>query len=194
MSSKGKNRKLKTAALVFLMGAGATFASAQTTPTTAPTTAPTVQTQQITTAVKDTDIKAVPAAVSKEEARLKKFLDANGGYKDKFGGYYDPKAGTYTDEKGGVIDNWGGYTYKDGSYKSKFGDYWDAPTSTFKLSNGEELKSEGTSSTDAINALRTTVEQAGGYDKDWVVKAMMDQIGKEHPLTPAKPVKPAKPK
>src|SRR5512144_2520284 len=100
MLSSSKNRKLKAvAAFVFLMVAGVHFASAQATK---------------------------PAAVSSEEARLRTFLDKNGGYKDKLGGYYDLNAGTYTDEVGGVVDNWMGYTYKDGSYKSKFGDFWDA--------------------------------------------------------------------
>ena len=122
-----------------------------------------------------------PPLTATEEGRLRQYLDKNGGYRDSYGGYYDPKTDTYTDEKGGLVDNWGGYTYKDGSYKSRFGDYWDAPTKTFKLSNGETLKSPQTSNADAIVALRQTVEENGGYDKNFVKKAMLGTIQKEHP-------------
>jgi hypothetical protein len=185
MSFNWKSKKLRVAALVFLMGTGATFASAQTT--TPPT--PPAQTTQI----KTVDIKATPAAQDPEEARLKKFLDRDGGYKDKHGGYYNPKAGTYTDEDGGVVDNWAGYTYKNGDYKSKAGDFWEAATKTFKLANGEVLKSEDTSNEDAIAVLRQTVEESGGYDKDRITKSMMAQIKIEHPLVPpAAPKKPNK--
>jgi len=116
-----------------------------------------------------------------EIARLMKFVDKNGGYRDSYGGYYDPKTDTYTDEKGGVLDKWEGYTYKDGSYKSKFGDYWDAPTKTIKLANGEVVKSPETSNADAITVLRQSVEENGRYDKDFIKKAMLGQIAKDHP-------------
>jgi hypothetical protein len=184
MSFNWKNRKLRVAALVFLMGTGASFASAQTT---APTTPP-AQTPQVTK-----DIKAIPAAQDQqEEARLKKYLDKNGGYKDNEGGYYDPKAGTYTDKEGGIVDNWQGYTYKDGSYKAATGDYWDAPTKTFQLANGEDLKSEETTNEEAIQTLRETAAEAGKYNKDGIQTAMMARIRMEHPLVPATPKKPTK--
>lgn len=163
MSSWWKNRKVGAAALVVLIGAGIHFASAQTSgpANTSKTT-----------------------SVASEEARLRKFLDKNGGYRDEFGGYYDSTTNTYTDEKGGILDNWEGYTYKDGSYKSKLGDYWDAPTATFKLANREVVPSKGTSSADAIHVLRGAVEEAGKFDKNFIRKAMLGQIGKEHPLPP----------
>lgn len=177
MSSKWKNRKLKVAAaLVFLMAPGlGSIASAQT---------PTPPAQVIN--VNDSkDVKATPAATSDDDARLAKFLDKKGGYKDKTGGYYDPKAGTYTDSKGGVVDNWGGYTYTDGSYKSKMGDYYDASTKTFTLSSGEKVAlPKETTNDDARGALRGSVEDNGGYDKDFVRKSMMVQIKAEHPASP----------
>ena len=181
MSFNGKNQKLRVAALAFLMGPGATFAPAQTTK---PPTPP-AQTAQVTK-----DIKAVPAAQDKEEARLKTFLDKNGGYKDNEGGYYNPKAGTYTDKEGGIVDSWQGYTYKDGSYKAATGDYWDAPTKTFKLANGEALKSEETTNPEAIQTLRETAAEAGKYHKDGMQTAMMARIKMEHPLVPVTPKKP----
>lgn len=114
------------------------------------------------------------------DPRLKPYLDKDGGYKDHFGGYFNPTAGTYTDEKGGVLDNWGGYTYKDGSYKSKTGDYWDAATNTFKLADGEVVKLPATNE-QAIKVLRETVEENGAYDKNYILKAMIAAIEKEHP-------------
>src|SRR5215813_15359535 len=81
-------------------------------------------------------LASAQTAVTDEDAWIKKYLDANGGYRDSEGGYFSPKAGTYTDKEGGVVDNWAGYTYKDGSYKSKLGDFYDAPTKTYKLSDG----------------------------------------------------------
>lgn len=122
-----------------------------------------------------------------ELRRLKPFLDKNGGYKDKDGGYFNLKAGTYTDEEGGVVDNWGGYTYKDGSYKSKSGDYWEAATKTFKLANGEILKSDETTSAEAIKLLRETVEESGGYDKNLVLRSLIVTIKREHPNTTTAP-------
>jgi hypothetical protein len=160
------------------MGTGATIASAQTT---TPTT-PSARTTQITTV----DSKVV-AALDKEEAMLKKYLDTNGGYKDNEGGYYDPKAGTYTDQDGGIVDNWQGYTYKDGSYKAATGDYWDAPSKSFKLANGEELKSEETTNAEAVQTLRETAVEAGKYNKDGIQTAMMARIKAEHPLMPVTP-------
>ena len=126
-------------------------------------------------------VAAFSPAIAAEEARLMKFVDANGGYRDSYGGYYDPKNSTYTDEKGGILDSWEGYTYKDGSYKSKFGDYWDAPTKTIKLASGEVVKSPGTSNADAITVMRQSVEENGGYDKEFIKKAMLGQIAKDHP-------------
>jgi hypothetical protein len=123
-------------------------------------------------------------ATDVEIARLMKFVDKNGGYRDSYGGYYDPNANTYTDEKGGVLDKWGGYTYTDGSYKSKFGDYWDAPTKAFKLASGEVVKSPETSNADAITVMRQSVEENGGYDKDFLKKAMLGQIARDHPAGP----------
>jgi hypothetical protein len=157
-----------TAALIFLM---ATSVSAQTGRTkTQPATA---------------NDKA-STATDNEEARLKQFIDKDGGYRDNEGGYYNPKAGTYTDAEGGIVDNWSGYTYKDGSYKSKIGDYWDEPKKTFMLANGETLKSDGTTSAEAIKILRESVEEQGGYDKNMIQGTMMARIKFEHPLTPAK--------
>jgi hypothetical protein len=121
-----------------------------------------------------------------DDARLKQYIDKNGGYKDKSGGYYNPKAGTYTDETGGIVDNWGGYTYTDGSYKSKLGDFWEAPTHTFKLADGRVAKST-VSSAEAIKALRENVAANGGYDKDFIQRSMMQAIRNEHRLNPAKP-------
>lgn len=180
MSFNRKSRKLRAAAaVVLLMGTGAHCEAAQTTTQSS-------QKQQAA------PVKALPASVD-EEARLKQYLDKDGRYKDSFGGHYDPKAGTYTDEKGGILDNWVGYTYKDGSYKSKLGDYWDAPTHTFKLANGETLKADSTTSADAIKVLRDSVEENGGYDKDFIRKAMMGQIGREHPPGPPSADGPRKP-
>lgn len=184
MSFNWKNKKLRVAALVFLMGTGATLASAQTTQPTPPP----AQTTQVTTI----DINATPAAQDPEEARLKKFLDKDGGYKDKLGGYYNPTAGTYTDADGGVVDNWQGYTYKNGNYKSKIGDFWEASTKTFKLTTGENIKSEETTTAEAIDLLRETVAEQGGFDKDYIRKTMMTQVKLEHPLVP--PATPKKPK
>lgn len=121
--------------------------------------------------------------VAMETARLKPYLDKDGGYKDKDGGYYNPKAGTYTDKEGGVVDNWKGYTYKDGSYKSGLGDFWDAKTKTFKLTTGEVMKSNDTTSEEAIKMLRETVEEQHGDDKYFTVKSMIQAIKNEHPET-----------
>ena len=129
--------------------------------------------------------KAQPPTVP-IDPRLRAYLDAKGGYKDHSGGYYDPKAGTYTDEEGGIVDNWGGYTYKDGSYKSKFGDFWDGPSHTFKLADGRVKQVSDLSSADAIKLLRQNVEENGGYDKDFIVKGMIQAITNEHPLGAAK--------
>ena len=118
-----------------------------------------------------------------EKARVKQYLDKEGGYKDNEGGYYNPKAGTYTDKEGGVVDNWQGYTYKDGSYKSGLGDFWDAKTKTFKLTSGETLKSNDTTSEDAITVLRQSVEEQKRYDKNLSVKSMIARIKMEHPTT-----------
>ena len=123
------------------------------------------------------------SAAGSEEARLRQFIDKNGGYKDKRGGYYDPNAGTYTDEVGGVVDNWQGYTYNNGDYKAKTGDFWQAATKTFKLANGEVMKSAETSNKDAIAVLRETVEENGGFDKDFMRKSMLAAITKEHPAS-----------
>jgi hypothetical protein len=178
MSFNWKDRKPRVAAVAFLMGTSATVASAQTT---APTT-PLAQTQQVTPG-----IKAVSAAQDKEEARLKKYLDKNGGFKDNEGGYYDPRAGAYTDKVGGIVDNWQGYTYKDGSYKAATGDYWDGPTKTFKLANGEDLKTDDTTNEEAIQTLREAAAEAGKYNKDGIRSAMIARIKMEHPLVPVTP-------
>ena len=135
--------------LVVALTALAHFASAQAAPQRTTSVAGTVQ--------NPTDI---------EIARLMKFVDKNGGYRDSHGGYYDPKAGTYTDKDGGVVDNWQSYTYKNGDYKAKTGDFWEAATKTFKLANGEVMRSPQTSNADAITVLRQTVQENGGYDKD----------------------------
>ena len=178
MASKWKHRRLKVAAaLVFLVGPGIGIASAQTT-------APTAQVIQADTTK---EIKATPAAFSDDEARLKKFLDKDGGYKTRDGGYYDPKAGTYTDKDGLVADNWGGVTYKDGSYKTQYGDYYDAPTKTYKLADGTVTKVENLSAADAIKALRDNVEANGGYDKNTTLKSMYARIRIDHPAKPADP-------
>ena len=171
MTFHWKSKKFSSiVALIFLMATSVQLASAQTGKT-----------------------KAQPAANDKaagatenEEARLKQFLDKDGGYKDNKGGYYNPKAGTYTDEYGGIVDNWSGYTYKSGSYKSRIGDFWNAPKKAFELTTGEKLKSDDTTSAEAITLLRETVEEQGGYDKDYIRKSMMAQIKLEHPLTPVK--------
>jgi hypothetical protein len=120
-------------------------------------------------------------ATGAETARLMKFVDKNGGYRDRFGGYYNPRAGTYTDKIGGVVDNWQGYRYNNGDYKAKTGDFWETATKTFKLANGEVMRSAGTSNGDAITVLRQTVEENGGFDKDFVRKSMLAQIAKDHP-------------
>ena len=115
------------------------------------------------------------------QAILSLWLDKNGGYRDEHGGYYNPKAETYTDEKGGQVDNWQGYTYKDGSYKTRYGDYYDAPKREFQLSNGEVEKLPAEySNADAIKVLRESVAEHGGFDKDFVRKAMFETILKEH--------------
>jgi hypothetical protein len=116
-----------------------------------------------------------------EEARLMKFVDANGGYRDRDGGYFDPRAGTYSDTSGGFVDNWQGYTYKDGSYKTTHGDYWDARTKTYKLADGTVTPRPGLSNADAIKAFRKNVEDNGGYDKDWIRNGMLATIQREHP-------------
>ena len=121
-----------------------------------------------------------------EAARLKQYLDKNGGYRDNVGGYYNPKAGIYTDAQGGIVDEWSGYTYRDGSYKSKVGDYWDEPKKTFMLASGENLKSKDTTSAEAIRVLRENVAERGGYEKGMIQGTMMARIKMEHPLTPAK--------
>ena len=172
MTFHWKSRRFSTAAaLIFLMATSAQLASAQTGRTKAQPGA--------------ANDKA-SAATENEDARLKQFIDKDGGYRDNEGGYYNPKAGTYTDAKGGIVDNWSGYTYKDGSYKSKIGDYWDAPKKTFMLANGETLKSDDTTSAEAIKILRESVEEHGGYYKDGIRTAMMARIKLEHPLTPSK--------
>ncbi|MEP6912818.1 MAG: hypothetical protein ABI923_08695 [bacterium] len=123
------------------------------------------------------------STLEKRLETFKQLLDKDGGYRDQVGGYYNPKAGTHTDKKGGVVDNWGGYTYKDGS-KSKIGDYYDAPTRTVHLSSGEKVKlPPQNNGADAIRALKQTVTENGGYDKDFIVKGMIEQLQKEHPRT-----------
>jgi hypothetical protein len=61
--------------LVFVLGAGAHFVGAQASGARASATR---------------DIS--DAATDAEVARLMKFVDKNGGYRDSYGGYYDPKA------------------------------------------------------------------------------------------------------
>ena len=168
MSFTLKIGKLTLLALISLVGTGISFASAQTS-------APDAK-----------NSKSVPATQD-EDARLKKYLDKDGGYKTKNGGYYNPKAGTYTDKDGLVADNWGGVTYTDGSYKSKLGDYYDAPTKTFKLSDGSVTKVPYLTPAEAIKSLRDNVEANGGYDKVATVKSMMMRIKLDHPLVPVKP-------
>ena len=132
--------------------------------------------------------KPVPMSAAEEDALVKPFLDKNGGYKDRHGGYFNPKAQIYTDEKGGVLDNWGGYTYKDGSYKSRYGDYFDGPKREFQLSNGEVMKlPAGSTNAEAIKVLRETVAENGGFDKDFIRKAMVGTIAEEHHLGGATP-------
>ena len=152
----------------------------------------TLQTVDKTQAQKLYDLinKATPASVpADDEARLKKFLDKDGGYKTKTSGYFNPKEGTYTDQDGGVVDNWRGYTYKDGSYKTQFGDYYDAPTKTYKLADGTVAKVENLTAADAIKALRDNVEANDGYDKDFILKSMYEQIRLDHPAKPPAPPK-----
>lgn len=127
--------------------------------------------------------KMAPLSAS-EQARLSRFVDKDGGYRDKAGGYFNPKAGTYADAKGGVVDNWQGYTYADGSYKSAVGDYFDAPKNRVSLANGETVDPKGAAPAEVIRALRETVEENGGYDKEYIRKGMMDEIAREHPLRP----------
>jgi len=168
-----KSRKFgPVAGLIFLLATSAQLASAQTDKTKTPE----ARADAILT-----------LRIEMELARLKPFLDKDGGYKDKEGGYFNPKAGTYTDKEGGVVDNWSGYTYKNGNYKSKLGDFWEASTKTFKLTTGEILKSVETTTAEAIKVLRETVEEQGGYDKNYVVKSMIFTIKKEHPNTPTAP-------
>jgi hypothetical protein len=155
--------------LILLMVTSAQLASAQTDRTKTPDARP----DAIST-----------LKIEMEFARLKPFLDKNGGYKDKEGGYFNPKAGTYTDAEGGVVDNWSGYTYNDGSYKSETGDFWDAPTKSFKLTTGEILKSDETTSAEAIKLMRETVEESGRYDKNYMLKSMIVTIKREHPDPP----------
>jgi len=80
MSFSRMDGKLRAAAvLAFIMiCADAHLASAQAGK---PTAGPTVGTKP-------------HSAAGSEEARLRQFIDKNGGYKDKRGGYYDPNAGT----------------------------------------------------------------------------------------------------
>ena len=78
MSFHWKIGKLAVLALLWLVARGVSFAPAQTSASTAK------------------NIKGAPAAPD-ENARLKKYLDKDGGYKTKDGGYYNPKAGTYTE-------------------------------------------------------------------------------------------------
>lgn len=132
-------------------------------------------------ALKDPKAKT---AIAEEDAWIEKYLDKDGGYKASTGGYYNPKAGTYTDEHGGVVDNWGGYTYTDGSYKSKLGDYYDAPTKTYKLADGRVAKVENLTTEEAIKALRDNVEANGGFDKDLVIRSMIERIKLDHPPKP----------
>jgi hypothetical protein len=168
MSFTLKIGKLTLLALISLVGAGISFASAQTS-------APNAKNSE-----------AVPAAQD-EDARLKKYLDKDGGYKTKNGGYYNPKAGTYTDKDGLVVDNWSGVTYTDGSYKTKLGDFYEAPSRTYKLADGRVAKVPNLTPAEAIKALRDNVAANGGYDKDGTVKSMMMRIKLDHPLAPAKP-------
>jgi hypothetical protein len=165
MSSILRIGKLTLLALMPLVAIGISFASAQTS-------APNTKNSK---------------AAQDEDARLKKYLDKDGGYKTKIGGYYNPKAGTYTDKDGLVVDNWSGVTYTDGSYKSKLGDFYDAPNRTYKLADGRVAKVPNLTPAEAIKALRENVEANGGYDKDATVKSMMLRIKLDHPLVPAKP-------
>jgi hypothetical protein len=168
MSFNWKSGKLTILALIWLVGTGVSFAPAQTSAPTAKNT------------------QAAPGAPD-EDARLKKYLDKDGGYKAKDGGYYNPKAGTYTDKNGGIVDNWGGYTYIDGSYKSDLGDFYDASAKTYKLADGRVTKVENLTAAEAIKALRDNVTANGGYDKDLTLKSMMMRIKLDHPLVPVKP-------
>jgi len=127
---------------------------------------------------------AVPAqriAAQSAQASWQRFVDRNGGYKDNLGGYYNPVAGTYTDAKGGVVDNWAGYTYTDGSYKGATGDYWDAPTRTFQLTTGENLKEPSVSNAEARKLLRETAQEQGKFRENGVREGMIARILMEHP-------------
>jgi hypothetical protein len=119
-------------------------------------------------------------------ANWTQFVDRNGGYRDHLGGYYDPRAGTYTDEEGGIVDNWAGYTYKDGSYKSGTGDYWDGPKKIFMLTTGEKIPMPDMSNEEARAVMRETAQEHGKFDKDRVLRSMIQSITQEHRLAAAK--------
>lgn len=120
-------------------------------------------------------------AVNLDDPRLKKYLDANGGYTDSLCGYFDPKAGTYTTKDGAIVDNWHGITAKDGSYKTAKGDWYDAPNHTVHMSDGSQARLPATAE-QARKVMRDDIEEAGGYDKNFILTKMMEQIAKEHPL------------
>src|SRR6266496_2467651 len=168
MSFNWKVGKLTVLVLLWLVSTGVSLAPAQTS---APATK---------------NMKAVPDPRD-ENARLKKYLDKAGGYKDNAGGYYNPKASTYTDKEGGIVDNWSGYTYTDGSYKSKLGDFYDAPTKTYKLADGRVAKVASLTAAEAIKALRDNVAANDGYDKYLMLKSMMMRIKIDHPFAPVEP-------
>ena len=132
---------------------------------------------------KPEDSHSQPSPVSEKDiAYCKPFLDKDGGYRDKKGGYYNPKAGTFTDETGGVVDNWGGYTYKDGSYKTKFGDFYDSKLNFVKTTTGETIKPEpGTTPAQLIQVMREDVADRHGYDKELILRSMVEQIKNDHP-------------
>jgi hypothetical protein len=175
MSFHDKTGKLRfVASSILLLVVSAYSGSAQNKPDKTKQKSPTVNAQ---------------SGSQNEEARLKQYLDKDGGYKDNEGGYYNPKARTYTDAVGGIVDSWQGYIYTDGSYKSKLGDYWDEPSKTFKLANGETQKAADTTSAEAIKLMRENVQENGGYSENGIYQAMMARIGLEHPLTPGKPRK-----
>src|SRR5262249_25583738 len=73
--------------------------------------------------------------------------------------------------------------YKDGSYKPTLGDFYDAPTKTYKLADGREAKVEYLTAAEAIKALRDNVEANGGYEKDFVLRSMYQQISFDHPVS-----------
>lgn len=127
-------------------------------------------------------VASAQASRPADVARLRQFLDKDGGYRDREGGYYDMKAGVYRDASGGTVDNYAGYTYPNGSYKSKSGDFYDAPKKTFRLTTGENLTEPDVTAAEAIRLMRETVQEHGGYDKDLIVRSMMDAIRKEHPV------------